>query len=101
MYEYSVIKSFMFHKAEYKNVNITDDDAEILSFYAQENYKKHNNGQKLFETYVERNIEFYDNCIEKDDSVFLEKIWNTYLPIIQKGQTNLYVASEKNLRIFT
>ena len=101
MYEYSVIKDFMKQKAKYKNVEITDDEATILSFYAQENYKKYNNGKKLFETYVEKDIEFYDNCIDKDDCIFLEKIWSTYSPIIKSNKLNLYIANERNYKIFT
>ena len=101
MYEYSVIKDFMKQKAEYKNVKITDDEATILSFYAQENYKRQNNGEKLFDTYIERNIEFKQQCIQDDDNEFLIKIWNTYSPIIKSNTLNLYIANERNYRIFT
>lgn len=99
MYQYSTIQEFFKHWAEYKETEINKDDITILSFYAQEQYKRYNNNNKLFETYTETDIDFNWNDIKEKDASFLVKVWNTYAPIIQNGLINLCVANERNYKL--
>lgn len=98
MYQYSTIKQFYKEWANYVEEPISNDDASTLSFYAQQQYKRYYNN-KLFDDYVEKDIDFKWNYISKKDTEFLKVVWETYKPLIEKGNINLYVANKKNYRL--
>lgn len=96
MYEYSIIREFFKHWAEYKEVELSKDDITILSFYGQEHYKQRNNGNKLFKNYDETTVVFDWDSVDEKEATLLVKIWNTYIHIITDGDIYSYVSRENN-----
>lgn len=95
-YDYSFIKGFFKEWAKFKRIDITEDDVVILSFYAQEHHKTENNGETIFEDYIETNVEFQWEDLPEEDGKFLVMVWNTYIPIIENDLIHLYVSRENN-----
>ena len=97
-YDYSFIKGFFKEWAKFKRIDITEDDAVILSFYAQEHHKTENNGETIFEDYIETKVEFQWENLPEEDGKFLVMVWNTYIHIIERDLMYHYVSNEGNYK---
>lgn len=96
MNDYSTIRGMFQNWAEYKEVKLSENDLTILTFYAQEQYKKQNNGELLFKNYVGTNTEFNWDDLSFETGEFLVEVWNSYSQIINKEQIIEYMKYKEN-----